>query len=318
MSCPQTSIGIPMLGCCAALPPRLWQLMEQIVRADYGSPNEKTVGASDCKDWRKYSLHILGPQTDWTETITISHFDSNSVQVSNTGLNIGAGPTDHLAANPTYSVVEDTFTIYHEKWIDYLGNIGEKIQTWSDELTGAEKLGQVQALQAASPDLMNAPWRASQVISDLCFAADGSIQNPCQRVNVGGGPMFCTLPALTGDYRISGTSLYANLAAPNTTPNPLARSGGAIRVRLRMASQANFFAPILPDKGPYCHYRYDYSSIVQNDCHSLCQPITPTCVAGFLDSTQGGPDAQNEIRVDWETTPISHLFMNSCNACGPG
>ncbi len=306
-----------MLGCCAgAPPPRLWQIMEQIVRVDYGSPNEKAVGATDCRDWRKYSVHILGPLTDWTETITISHFDSNSVQLTNTGLNIGAGPTDGLFPDPTLTIVEDTFTTYHEKWTDRAGNVGEKIQTWSDELTAAEKLGQILALMSASPDLMNQPWNAFSRASDLCFAADGTIQNPCARVNVGGGPNFCTLPALSGDYRISGTSLYAAPAGP--PPYPLVRAGGAFRIRLRMASQANFFAPILPDKGPYCHYRYDYSAIAQTDCRSLCQPITPTCVAGFLDSTQGGPDAQNEIRVDWETTPISHLFLNSCNACGPG
>ena len=293
--------------------------MEQIVRADYSTPNEKAVGTTDCRDWRKYSFHILGPQTDWTETLTISHFDSNSVQVSNTGLNIGAGPTDNLAANPTRTVVEDTFTTYHEKWVDYLGNVGEKIQTWSDELTAAEKLGQILALQAASPDLMSAPWLSNLAITDLCFAADGSIQNPCARVNVGGGPMFCTLPALTGDYRISGTSLYANLAAPNTTPNPLARAGGAIRVRLRMASWVGvpFLSAVQADKGPYCHYRYDYSAIAQTDCNPLCQPIVPTCAAGFLDSTQGS-DADKEIRIDWEPTPVSHLLLNSCNACGQG
>src|SRR5712691_648436 len=110
------TITTPLLGCCpsAPPPPRLWQVMEQIVRADYSTPNEKAVGTTDCRDWRKYSFHILGPQTDSTDT---------------------------LAANPTYSLVEDTFTTYHEKWVDYLGNVGEKIQTWSDELTAAEKLG---------------------------------------------------------------------------------------------------------------------------------------------------------------------------------
>ena len=29
-------------------------------------------------------------------------------------------------------------------------------------------------------------------------------------------------------------------------------------------------------------------------------------------------DADKEIRIDWEPTPVSHLLLNSCNACGQG